>query len=72
MYIKFMFISIFLQLPLILPLYNTSLPAYECFMGLLFYLTDMSFIEYDEEWNEDEEIYDETFDSSIEADQRNG
>lgn len=43
--LQFMFISILLQLPLILPLYNTSLSGYECFMALLFYLTDVSILE---------------------------
>lgn len=42
--IKLLFVSIFIQFPLIFPIYNTSLPAYEFFMGLIFYLVDKSIV----------------------------
>lgn len=71
--LQFMFISILLQIPLILPLYNTTLPGYECFMALLFYLTDVSIMEncndyYSEEGEEsfeDEEEYEDLESSEI-------
>lgn len=72
--LQFMFISILLQIPLILPLYNTSLPGYECFMALLFYLTDVSILENHENYYleegceeafDDEEEYEDQASSEI-------
>lgn len=41
-YLRIYLISILINSPLIFPLYNGTLPCYECFLGMLFYMVDKS------------------------------
>lgn len=41
-YLRVYLISILINIPMIFPLYNSTLPCWECYIGLLFYLVDKS------------------------------
>ena len=44
-YLRLYLLSILVNIPLIFPLYNATLPCFECFMGILFYLVDRSILQ---------------------------
>lgn len=45
-YLKVFLISVIVNIPLIFPLYNATLPCFECFMGMIFFLVDSSIQEH--------------------------